>query len=282
VTDQPTWRRLLDDATAKLGDRADARRIVEQASGRDGAELTMALDERATALTLAQFDRMLERRAAGEPLQYVLGRWGFRTLDVHVDKRVLIPRPETEIVVEHALRVVDDLGARLVVDLGTGSGVIALSLAVERPAITVWATDASTDALDVARANLAGIGRAAARVRLESGDWFDALPRELEGTIDVAVSNPPYVATGDALPSEVSNWEPRDALIAGPTGLECIEHILRDASRWLRPRGVVVLEIGDSQRDGVLALAGDHGYTNSNVYNDLAGRSRVLVAIAGD
>jgi release factor glutamine methyltransferase len=278
VADKPTWRRLLDDAVARLGDRADARRIVEEASGREGAELTAFLDEAANAVTLAHFETMLERRAAGEPLQYVLGRWGFRTLDVHVDSRVLIPRPETEVVVEHALGVIDTLGARLAVDLGTGSGVIAMSLAVERPKLTVWGTDASDAALDVARANLAGIGRAATRVRLEAGDWFDALPRELAGTVDVVVANPPYVAADDPLPAEVSDWEPRAALVSGPTGLEAIEQILTDAPSWLRPSGGVVLEIGDTQSEQAREVAAQF-FTTTDVRVDLVGRPRVLVAL---
>jgi release factor glutamine methyltransferase len=278
VPDKPTWRRLLDVAIARLGDRTDARRIVEEASGREGAELSAFLDETANAVTHAHFETMLERRAAGEPLQYVLGRWGFRTLDVHVDPRVLIPRPETEIVVEHALEVIDALDAHVAVDLGTGSGVIAMSLAVERPKLAVWGTDTSDAALDVARANLAGIGRAATRVRLEAGDWFDALPQELAGAVDVVVANPPYVAADDPLPGEVADWEPRAALIAGPTGLEAIERILTDAPAWLRPAGAVVLEIGATQGDQALELAARF-FTSAEVRADLAGRPRVLVAL---
>ncbi|MEY2447209.1 MAG: release factor glutamine methyltransferase [Acidimicrobiaceae bacterium] len=278
MTDQLTWRRLLADATARLGDPRDARRIVEEASGRDGAELTAFLDGEANAVTLARFHTMVERRAAGEPLQYVLGSWGFRTLDVHVDSRVLIPRPETEIVVEHALDVIDTLGARLVVDLGTGSGVIAMSLAVERPKLDVWATDSSSDALDVARANLAGIGRAATSVRLEHGDWFDALPKELAGTIDVVVANPPYVAADDPLPVDVAEWEPRDALFAGPTGLEAIERILGEAPSWLRSSGGVVLEIGETQGARAVELAA-RSFEAAEVRGDLLGRPRALVAL---
>ncbi len=277
MTDFPTWRELLHDAATRLGDRLDARRIVEHASGYDGAHLTTALDERSTALTHNHFRSMLERRAAGEPLQYVLGRWGFRSLDVFVDGRVLIPRPETEIVVEHALDVIDRVAARIAVDLGTGSGVIALSLALERPGLEVWAVDASADALDVARANLAGIGRAATRVRLEQGDWFAALPHELAGSIDVVVANPPYVAADDPLPAEVSEWEPHRALVAGPTGLEAIEQILREAPEWLGAAGAVVLEIGETQGERALELA-SRRFTNVDVRPDLAGRPRVLVA----
>jgi release factor glutamine methyltransferase len=276
VGDEPTWRRVLEDAAALLGDRSEARRLVETASGREGAELTAFLDSVPTQLALAHCDSMLVRRRAGEPLQYVLGGWGFRTLDVHVDPRVLIPRPETEIVVERALQLIDALGARVVVDLGTGSGVIALSIAVERPEVSVWATDVSTDALDVALANLAGAGSAATRVRLEAGDWLDALPDELLGAVDLIVSNPPYVAEHEVLPVEVGAWEPRVALVAGPTGLEAIELLLHDAPSWLRVGGGIVLEIGETQRDAVLDLAS--GYANAAVFDDLAGRPRVLVA----
>lgn len=277
MAEAPTWRQLLDDAAARLGDRGDARRIVEEASGREGSELTAFLDDESNAVTRAHLAAMVERRSAGEPLQYVLGRWGFRALDVHVDSRVLIPRPETEMVVEHALALADALDARLAVDLGTGSGVIALSLAAERPNLQVWATDASGDAIDVARANLAGIGTAGTRVRIAQGDWFDALPRGLAGTIDVAVANPPYVAEVDPLPQEVSAWEPRDALIAGPTGLEAIERILDAAPSWLSASGGLVLEIGETQADSVVALA-SRSFSAADVHADLAGRPRVLVA----
>lgn len=264
---------MFEDAATRLGDRGEARRLVEEASGYRIAE---AVDQQPTQRAMAHFDSMLERRAAGEPLQYVLGSWGFRSLDVHVDRRVLIPRPETEVVVERALEVIDAVGARTVVDLGTGSGVIALSIAMERAAVTVWATDASPDALDVTRANLAGVGRPGTRVRVAQGEWFDALPRELAGGVDVVVSNPPYVAESDVLPVEVSEWEPRHALIAGSSGLESIEHILREAPAWLTPRGAVVLEIGETQGDRARALASDFG--SVAVHPDLAGRPRVLVA----
>ena len=216
MTDAPSWRQLLHEATDQLGDRTEARRIVEEASGYDGATLLLQLDERATALTeRAWSGRWSNAGRLGEPLQYVLGRWGFRHLDVLVDRRVLIPRPETEMVVEYALEAADAIGARTAVDLGTGSGVVALSLAQERPGLSVWAVDSSADALDVARANLAGIGRAGARVRVTHGSWFAALPRELRGAIDLVVSNPPYVAEADRLPREVASWEPRHALRRG-------------------------------------------------------------------
>jgi release factor glutamine methyltransferase len=278
LSDGSTWRGFLDEAADRLGDRIEARRIVEEACGREGAELVLHLDASPNDLSRARFRRMVERRASGEPLQYVLGRWGFRTLDVHVDRRVLIPRPETESVVEHALRAVDELSAKTVVDLGTGSGVIAMALAAERTSVSVWATDASADALALATANLAGLGRAASRVRVVEGEWFEALPVELKGVIDVVVSNPPYVAENDDLPSDVADWEPRDALVAGTTGLEAIEHIIRDAPAWLHRPGALILEIGETQGDAARAIARDAGFAEIEVEPDLAGRPRVLVA----
>ncbi|MEO7555787.1 MAG: peptide chain release factor N(5)-glutamine methyltransferase [Acidimicrobiales bacterium] len=272
----PTWRRLLADATAEVGDGDDARRIVEEASGYVGADLVLHLDEPCTTLSHARWARMVERRVAGEPLQYVLGRWGFRGLDLLVDRRVLIPRPETEMLVEHALAEVDRLDATTAVDLGTGSGAIALALAVERAGLSVWATDHSPAALEVARANLAGIGRTATRVRIVEGDWFAALPGELLGMVDVVVSNPPYVADGDPLPDAVAEWEPREALLAGCDGLDAIRLLIDGVGPWLRPVGTLVLEIGEKHAAAVIELADGAGY-DAEVLPDLAGRDRVAV-----
>jgi release factor glutamine methyltransferase len=279
-----TWRALLADATARVG-AADARWIVAEAAGYDGGELAVHLDDACTRREVAHFDAMLARREAGEPLQYVLGHWAFRTLDLMVDRRVLIPRPETEWVVELALREARAIAASLppgepllVADLGTGSGAIALSMAVEAGA-EVWATDASPDALAVARANVAGTGGpAATRVRLLEGDWYAALPEGLAGLLHVVVSNPPYVAAGEALPAEVADWEPRSALVAGPVGLEAIAVIVAGAPRWLRPDGVLVVEIAPHQATAVMSMAAEAGFARAAVHPDLAGRPRVLVA----
>jgi release factor glutamine methyltransferase len=285
-----TWRQLRDEGVAGLAragiDDAvlEARRIAERAGGRGGAELVLALDDPVTEREVTFFDRMVARRAAGEPLQYVLGCWGFRTLDLLVDARVLIPRPETEVVAGIAIdtlrsRLPRNAGAVVAVDLGTGSGAIALSIAAETwPHVEVWATDASADALAVARANLAGLGRRASVVRLTEGDWFDALPDGLRGAVDVLVSNPPYVAASDTLPPEVGDWEPLDALVSGPSGFEAIEHLVAGAPGWLAPRGALVLEIGDTQGDTVLELATGAGFATAEIRRDLAGRDRALVA----
>jgi release factor glutamine methyltransferase len=280
------WRQLRDDCIARL--RAadvddpvqEVRWMTERATARTAAEQVLALDQPATVREVASMDQMVERRVAGEPLQYVLGRWGFRTLDLLVDRRVLIPRPETELVAGLAIDALVALdGSGVAVDLGTGSGAIALSLAAERwPHVEVWGTDVSAEALAVARANLAGLGRRGAVVRLVEGSWFTALPDELRGGVDVLVSNPPYVATIDALPTEVADWEPAGALLAGEDGLDDIRLIVADAPTWLAPGGTLLVEIGETQGPAVQALAEAAGLVDVRIVPDLARRGRVLLA----
>lgn len=283
-----SWRELLADAVERLAaaglerPESDARRIVEQASGSEGAaELTLVLTEPATTRGVARLDDMVARRAAGEPLQYVLGRWGFRHLDLMVDRRVLIPRPETETVVEVALAELDRVGGRdrstLVADLGTGSGAIALSIASERVRSSVWATDASAAALEVAGANAVGLGRAAARVRLAEGSWFDALPTELRGRFDLVVSNPPYVPAGAELDEAVTAWEPAGALYAGPDGTDALVHLVRTAPAWLTSDGALVLELSPEQGPALAERALGH-FAEAELREDLTGRVRSLVA----
>jgi release factor glutamine methyltransferase len=276
-----SWRRLLAGATDRVG-LADARRIVQAASGPEGSEWVLGLDAPAPRRGVAAVDAMVARRAAGEPLQYVLGRWGFRALDLLVDRRVLIPRPETEVVAELAIDELRRLGGGdrpvAAADLGTGSGALALSLAAEVLTAQVWGTDRSADALAVARANLAGLGRPGSRVRLAAGDWFAALPAELRGHLDLVVSNPPYVGEDEALPPEVADWEPREALVAGPAGDEALLRILAEAPSWLARPGTVVLELAPTHAAPVAAAATAAGAAEVRVRPDLTGRERVLVA----
>jgi len=282
-----TWRELLVGVEAALtaagvaSPAVDARRLVERASGRDGPDLVLALGQEATRRGVAHLDAMVGRRLGGEPLQYVVGRWGFRSLDLLVDARALIPRPETEQVVELALAELHRRGRgrpSVVADLGTGSGAIALSLAREVVTAEVWASDVSTDALALARANLAGLGRPGARVRLVRGDWFAALPPELAGCLDLVVSNPPYVAAADELPAEVADWEPAGALVAGPTGREHLERLVAEAPDWLAPAGSLVLELAPAQAPALVTAARRAGFASVEVGRDLAGRDRALVA----
>lgn len=269
--------------------------MVEAASGYDRGEMLMALDAPAPPRAARALATMVARRSAGEPLQYVVGSWGFRSLDLFVDDRVLIPRPETETVVEVALAEVGRLGRLMppraapepptlsVADLGTGSGAIALALAAEVPratALEVWATDSSPGALAVARANLAGLsGWAATRVRLSQGNWFAALPDRLRGHLDLVVSNPPYVSEAEmaTLAPGVADWEPSEALAAGPTGLEALAQIVDETPGWLGRLGALVLELAPHQADAVGTLARRAGFSEVSVHPDLAGRPRALV-----
>ena len=282
-----TWREVAAETEARLSVVADSptnetRWIIERAAGFDGPEYVLGLDENVTERGMHFHDLMVERRLAGEPLQYVLGRWGFRTLDLYVDRRVLIPRPETEMVAGLAIDELKAMRAAgidrpVAVDLGTGSGAIGLSLAAEVERAEVWITDASADALVVARSNLAGIGRAATRVRVEEGSWFDALPPELLGSVDLIISNPPYVAFGDEVEDIVRDWEPQSALFAGEDGLDDIRTILEDAPSWLRSGGVLILEMDPLQLETASELARSFGFVGIETHADLAGRERSLV-----
>jgi release factor glutamine methyltransferase len=280
------WRDLLAGAAARLRtaglDNADqeARWLVERATGYSAAELAVHLDQPATERGTTHLHGMVERRVAGEPLQYALERWGFRSLDLYVDRRVLIPRPETEVLAGMALDECRRLSAGLAVDLGTGSGALALALAVERPGLEVWGTDVSGEALAVARANLAGLGRAARSVRLAEGVWFEALPGDMAGRIDVIVTNPPYVADDEIvdLPPEVREWEPHQALLSGPTGTEDIEHLVAEAPRWLARPGSLLVELAPHQARHAQNLAVRAGFASATVWPDLTGRDRILLA----
>lgn len=282
MTDASTWREVLSDTAVTLGDEREARFLCEHAAGLNASEFAGAIDEQLTQRMGLHLQEMTRRRLAGEPLQYVMGRWAFRHLDLMVDRRVLIPRPETEMVAEVALKIAQTCAApRVVVDLGTGSGAIGLSLAHELPLddTTVWLTDASADALDVARANLAGIGRSGSNVRVTQGDWYAALPTSLRGTIDVIVTNPPYIAVDDPqVEPIVANHEPHQALFAGSDGLDALRVIVAEAPVWLRPGGALVCEIGHRQGDVVRELMTNAGLRDSEVRQDFLGRDRIAVA----
>ena len=272
-----TWRTLLAETIVAVGERQPARWLCEVASGADRVE--DVLDDAATQRMVAHLDAMVARYRSGEPLAYVLGRWGFRHLDLAVDRRVLIPRPETETVAGVAVDLARAMpGPLTVADLGTGSGAIGLSMAHELPlGTTVWLTDSSPDALDVARANLAGLGRRGAGVRIATGDWFGALPPDV--VLDLVVANPPYVADGSPdLADAVREWEPPGALFAGPDGLDDIRTIVAGAAGRVRPGGWLVLEIGADQGPAVAALLRADGYGAVEIRPDLTGRDRIAVA----
>lgn len=279
--DTVTWSQLWVETADAVGDRNQARWLCEVASASVGGdEFLTRLDEPATERMVSHLDEMVARYRTGEPLQYVLGEWSFRHITLSVDRRVLIPRPETELVAEIAIGLSAQCGpTRTVADLGTGSGAIGLSMAYELPrqGTEVWITDASIDAIDVARANLAGIGPAAANVRVAHGSWFEALPHDVQ--FDVIVSNPPYVAVGSPdLDVAVGEWEPADALFAGADGLDDIRILAAGAPDRLRPGGALVLEIGADQGRAVVDVLRLAGLVHVEVRKDLSDRDRIAIA----
>ena len=267
---------LLRQTTDVVGHRVHARWLVETATGVDSIDAH--IDEAVTERMVAHLDRMVARVRLGEPLQYVLGRWGFRHLDLAVDPRVLIPRPETEEVAGVAIEIARRHHPRRVLDLGTGSGAIGLSAAYELPleGTEIWITDIDDDALAVARANLAGIGRAARNVRVAQGSWFEAIARGER--FDVIVANPPYIADGDpAVDPLVSDHEPHRALFSGTDGLEAIRTLINGAIDYLSDGGSLVLEIGYDQGSIVRDLMMAAGFTEAEIRRDAAGQDRIAV-----
>jgi len=279
--DAVTWREVLARTEAQVGDRLVAKWLCEHASGADNADQFREIfHDVVSARAGVHLDHMVERVLNGEPVQYAMGRWAFRRLDLLVDKRVLIPRPDTETLVEVALEILDGKPAT-VVDLGTGSGAVGLALLDESPrgSLTVWMTDVSDDALDVARANAAGIGLAASGARFAQGSWFEALPDDLRGKIDLIVSNPPYVAVGDPdLEESVEKWEPHLALFGGADGLNAYREILAGAKEWLAPGGSIALEIGHRQEGDVYSILCANGFTVEGADADPGGHLRAVHA----
>lgn len=286
----PTWRQLLAELSAALPPH-ETRLLLSSSASLQWAHLVAHLDEPADPVAVDLAHRRVEERRSGRPLQWVLGRCGFRDLEVRVDGRALVPRPETEIVVEVALGELDRIAAAggeghrpLAVDLGTGSGVIALSLATERPELEVVAVDASPDALELAAENLAELAAEdaglPARVRLLGGDWYDHLPEHLRGRVDLVVSNPPYLAEREweGLDPVVRRYDPYEALVAGPTGLEALAAVVEGAPGWLHPGGTLVVELAPAQAGEAVRRAESAGFVEVSVVEDLAGRPRVLRA----
>ena len=277
---------MLAETTEQMGDANEARWLCEHASGLDGAEFRQSQHEFVTTAMAKQLHDMVRRRLAGEPLQYVMKRWAFRHLDVLVDQRVLIPRPETELLVDVGLAIANERLKQVerplnIVDLGTGSGVIGLSMAHELPLgkTKVWLTDQSSDALDVARGNLVGVGQKGGGVRLALGSWWNALDASLKGAIDIALCNPPYIAhNDDEVATDVHKWEPHSALYAGDNGLADIREVISGAPTWLANNGWLALEIGYRQGDDVRVLFENAGLVNIDIRRDLAGRDRIALA----
>jgi release factor glutamine methyltransferase len=257
--------------------RLNAELLLAGALGIKRLDLYLQFDRPLTDEEIATFKAALLRRARREPLQYIAGHADFRQIRLMVDTRVLIPRPETELLVGEVLRWAAGRGASTAVDIGTGSGAIALSLATEGAFSRIVATDISEEALAVARANLELI-RPPVQVELRHGFVFDPLGAE---RFDVIVSNPPYIGERerDSLDVEVRNFEPAGALFSGTDGLDAVRAIVQGAPRHLERAGLLALEIGASQGQAVVGLIRATGqFAEPLLRQDLAGRDRMVIA----
>ncbi len=244
----------------------DAGLLLTAATGLDSARLIAAPETPVHAAAAREFGAMVRRRVQREPVAYILGRKGFRRIELAVDRRVLIPRPETELLVELALEV----EPRTVLDVGTGSGAIALAVADELPGTEVTATDTSLDALVVAQANRDRLGLTE-RVRLAHGTLEP-------GPFDLLLANLPYVSEREweGLEPELREFEPREALVAGPSGLEAFDSLLRELDLMPEPPQAVGLEVGVGQAGTVAGLLRRAGYERVEIRPDLAGIERVV------
>jgi release factor glutamine methyltransferase len=262
--------------------RFDAEVLLRHALGRDRAWLLAHIQDGLADEHLGIFERAIKRRALREPLQYITGRQEFWGLDFLVTPDVLIPRPETELIMETALGSVSDRNKPItVVDLCTGSGCIAVSLAKELPSARIFATDTSAKALEVARENARGHG-VSGGIRFLEGDLFGPLEElDIEDQVDIIVSNPPYVPSGDrrTLQPEVRDYEPAAALFAGADGMDIHRRIIEKAQRFLRGNGFLIMEMGLGQAEKLGQMVRDSGgYDSPRVLKDLAGIERVIVA----
>jgi release factor glutamine methyltransferase len=278
----PSVRDLVAEAAAVLAaagfgraDAAlDAEGLARHALGWDRASLLTRGREPAPQPFLDRYRALIERRARREPVAFITGHREFWSLDFEVTGDVLIPRPETELIVERALPLLDLQRKSRIADVGTGSGCLAIALAVERPVTRVLATDSSRAALMVARRNADrhGVG---SRVRFVRADGLDAI----SGPLDLIVSNPPYVAAADAasLPPDVVQYEPGEALFAGDDGLSVLRTLIGSAAVRLAPHGHLVVEFGVGQSADVQALARTAGWASIDIAEDLQGIPRVAV-----
>ncbi len=251
----------------------DSELLLAEALGRPRSHLYAWPEQPVVGGQRRRFQQLLQRRRRGEPVAYLLGRREFWSRPFRVTPGVLIPRPETELLVERALRYLPERERRLVADLGTGSGAIAVTLALERPAVRIVAVDISPEALALARSNATALG--AGNVVLVRGDWADALPR---GRFDLIVSNPPYIPENDTHLQGEIRFEPTTALVAGKDGLDAYRRLIPQAYACLRPQGRLLLEHGHTQAEAVSRLLERAGFTHIRCHHDLQGLPRVTQA----
>ncbi len=264
-------RRAREARDRIADDRLDAEILLAESLSMSRTQLKTHPEFIPESERARRFRELIERRASGEPVAYLVGHRDFWTLRLAVSPAVLVPRPETELLVERALAL-GPHGPGRVVDLGTGSGAIALALASERPAWKITATDVSDDALSVARANALTLGLG--QVEFVKGRWLEPLAGR---DFDLIVSNPPYVAEGDPALRDLE-FEPQGALVAGPDGLSALCEIIRTAPERLTRGGWLLLEHGFAQAEAVSRELVVHGFGHVRSHRDLAGQERVTEA----
>ncbi|MCE5190697.1 MAG: peptide chain release factor N(5)-glutamine methyltransferase [Actinomycetia bacterium] len=267
------------DYLARTGDphpRRSAEWLLSAATGLSRVEIYALHDRPLRADERAALHAAIERRASGEPLQYVTGEMPFRHLVLRVERGVFIPRPETEVLVDVALEALAPVAGPFVADLCTGSGAVAVSIAYEQPGTRVVATDVSELAVEAAHRNALYAG-VADRVQVLQGSLFEPVPSEFLGTFDAVVSNPPYVPTSAVreLPAEILEHEPRAALDGGPDGLDVARAIATEALMWLKPGGLLAMEV-DERRARTMADELAAAYKCVEVRKDLTGRDRIV------
>jgi release factor glutamine methyltransferase len=281
VKDALEWTCEYLDRKTDAHPRRSAEWLLSSATGLSRIELYTNHDRPLSHDERERYRALVTRRAEGMPLQYVTGEMPFRHLVVRVEPGVFIPRPETEILVDVVLEEIRMSVEPLVVDLCTGSGCVALSVASERPGARVWAVELGESAFRAACRN-ALHAKVADRVQVVHGDLFDPLPHELLGTVDFIVSNPPYIPSADLpdLPAEVLGFEPHEALDGGPDGLDVFRRIADQAGRWLAPGGGLAIELDSGRVAEAAALLASH-YEGVTVRKDLTGRDRIVYARKG-
>ncbi|HOF86962.1 MAG TPA: peptide chain release factor N(5)-glutamine methyltransferase [Armatimonadota bacterium] len=282
----PTVRALLADAIPRLrqagcdSPRLDAELLLAHALGLPRIRLRVHPEQAVSAEQAARFRALLARRVRREPIAYLLGEWEFYGRPFLVSPAVLVPRPETEMLAEAVLRWAREAGARRLADIGTGSGILAVTLALELPAAMVYAVDLSADALRIARANAErhGVG---ARVTVLQGDLLAPLMAIGALELDALVANLPYIADAqmaDLMP-EVGVYEPELALRGGENGLALITRLIAESPEVLRPGGLLALEVGDGQAEAVRAELAARGWREIRVIEDYGGRARDVLAV---
>ncbi len=269
-------------AAGTLAPRVEAELLLRTVLATDRAGLYTRWEVDLPARAWARYQDLLIARAHGHPVHYLIGKREFMGLTFAVDSRVMIPRPETEGLVEYLLDHFREHAGPTVIDVGTGSGCIAVSLAVGLPRAHLVATDISSAALEVAQTN-AMRHRVADRITFIEGDLLTAVPPELTHRVDAIVSNPPYVPSDRAatLPQEIRDHEPAVALFAPADGTVMHTRLIAESSRWLRPSGILIMEVGLGQADAVAAaMRADGDYSSVHVRKDLAGIDRVVAGTA--